>query len=169
MEKSINTLQDALAYQLKGLFYSELKVRGEFEICSKQLESLEVKKEIQCYIGNADNVLQKLERVFNYLMQEPTPRKNEVTIKMIDETHHLLGLTSSQHLKDIITVSCIQNINAYKISAYKTAHLLAVELELDTAADLLQEILEWELATGRLLAALSIREFNKINNPVKTK
>jgi len=168
MKKIITTLQEALAYQLNGLVYAETKVRDEFEICSQQITSPELKAEIKRYVGNADNKLQKLERIFNYLMQEPGPRKNEVIARMIAETHHLLGLTTSGHLRDILMVGCIQNINAYKIATYKTAYLYTLELELDTAADLAQQILEWELETSRKLAALSIHEFNKVNSSEKS-
>ncbi|MFZ6014338.1 MAG: ferritin-like domain-containing protein [Bacteroidota bacterium] len=169
MKKTINTLQDALAYQLQGLLYTEEKVKAEFETCSQQVSSSELRDEMSQYVGSVDNKLQKLNRIFNYLMQDPTSRKNEIIARMIDETHHLLGFTSSAQLKDILTVSCIQNINAYKTASYRTAYLLAVELELDTAADLIQQILEWELGTGKRLASLSIHEFNKLNRSVKTK
>jgi ferritin-like metal-binding protein YciE len=167
MKTSIRTLQDAFAYQLQRMFYTEKKVREEFESCSKQITSVEVKDEITRYISNAENKLQKLERVFSYLMQEPGSKKNDVIVKMIDETHHLLSMTSTAHLKDVLMIGCIQNINAYKTAAYKTAYLFAVELELDTASDLLQQILEWEITTGKKLASLSVHEFNKLNGSAK--
>jgi ferritin-like metal-binding protein YciE len=169
MKKTITTLQEALAFQLKGLVYAETKVRDEFENCSPLITSPELKKEIQGYVGNADDKLQKLERIFNYLMQEPAPRKNAVIAGMIAETHQLLDLTSSGHLRDVVMIGCIQNINTFKISSYKTAYLFCLELELDTAADLAQQLLEWELATSKTLASLSIHEFNKLNTaePIK--
>lgn len=167
MKTSIHTLQNALAYQLQRMFYTEKKVREEFESCSKQITSVEVKDEITRYISNAENKLQKLERVFSYLMQEPGSKKNDVIVKMINETHHLLSMTSTAHLKDVLMIGCIQNINAYKTAAYKTAYLFAVELELDTASDLLQQILEWEITTGKKLASLSLHEFNKLNGSAK--
>lgn len=169
MKRTINTLQEALVDQLQGLFYAETKVKDEFQICKQQISSPELKAEIQMYVGDADYKLQKLDRIFNYLMKEPAPRKNGVIIKMIDETHRLLNYTSSPHLRDVLMVGCIQNVNAYKIASYKTAYLFAVELELDTAADLVQQILEWELATSKTLARLSIHEFNKVNSSAKTK
>lgn len=167
MKKIIHTPQEALAYQLERLIYAETRVRDEFETCSKQITSPELKTEIQRYVGNAGNKVQKLHRIFSYLMLEPRRRRNEVIDKMIAETHHLLDLTSSGHLRDILIIGCIQNINAYKIASYKTAYLFTLELELDTASDLTQQILEWEMATSKTLAALSIHEFNKVNSTVK--
>ncbi len=166
MSTTINTLQDALSYRLRRLFYAEAKVREEFEKCQHQIASPELKRELAKYIGNADDKLLKLERVFNYLMQEPVPGKNEVIDKLIAETHHTLDHTTSAHLRDIQVIGCIESINAYKIACYRTAYLFTVELELDTAADLIQQILEWETRTAETLNALSIREFNRINSPI---
>jgi ferritin-like metal-binding protein YciE len=164
MNAKIKTLQEALAYQLQGLSYAETKVRDEFERCSSRIASADVKREIKKYIGHADNKVLKLERIFNYLMQECEPRKNEVINTLIQETHAMMDAVSASHLKDVVVVACLQNINAYKIANYKTAYLFAVELELDTAADLLQQIMEWELETAKSLNSLSIHEFNKMTD-----
>ncbi len=163
MKISIHTLQDALAFQLQGLFYSEKFLRKELNACLPDVASEKLKKEMQKYAGQAENKILKFERIFNYLMQEPVTRKNEVIHKMIDEMHQILTFTiSSTHLKDMLRISCIQNLNAYKISGYRNAYMFAAELELDTAADLLQQILEWELATSKALSELSIEEFNRL-------
>lgn len=169
MKRPIDSLQKALAYQLQGLIHAEATLKDELSSCAYQIRSTELKAEIERYSGSADNKLQKLDRIFNYLMQQPAPRKNKVILKMIDETHHLLDFTSSAQLRDILMVGCIQKINAYKLASYKTAYLFTVELEMDTATDLVQEILEWEMTTSKDLDALSITEFNRANIPVKTK
>jgi ferritin-like metal-binding protein YciE len=169
MKKAICNIQDALAFQLQGLFYTEKKASEEFNTCQHQITSKNLKSEVEKYIDSANSKVLKLERAFNYLMQETMTRKNEIVDKMIDETHHMLAHASSPYLKDILMISCIQNINAYKISSYKTAYLFAVELELDTVSDLLQQILEWELAASKALAGLAIEEFNKAPATVKAK
>lgn len=164
MNKTIKTLQDALSYELSGMLYTEDKIRHEFEACSHHITSSSVKKVIRTYIENSENVKLKLERVFNYLMIEPAPRRNEVINKLIDETQHLLTYAGSPHLKDILMIGCIRNINAYKTAAYQTSYLMAIELEMDTPADMIQQILEWEVNTGKALSSLSIHEFNHMED-----
>jgi len=166
MKKHINTLQDTLAFQLQGLYYAEKKVKGEFDRCLPDISSENLKEEMRRYIASAGNKLLKLERIFNYLMQEPESRKNKVVVKLLDDTREMLSLTDSSHLRDILMVSCLQNINAYKISSLKIAYMFTVELELDTASELLQQLLEWELETGKALSALAIEEFNKCQEMV---
>jgi ferritin-like metal-binding protein YciE len=167
MRKTIKTLQDALTYQVQGLLYAEQKIGEAFKTCSHHLGSEDVKDALEDYVDNAGNVTIKLDRIFNYLLIEPIARKNEVILTMIEETQFLLTYTAHQHLKDILMIGCIKNINAYKTVNLQNCYLMAVELELDTVADLLQQILEWELAVGKRLASLSIHEFNKLNGPAK--
>jgi ferritin-like metal-binding protein YciE len=164
MTKPIKTLQDALTYQLQGLLQAERKIAEAFTRFSDQISSAEVKELVQGYVTNTDNVACKLDRSFNYLMMEPVVRKNEVVNKIIDETEYLLAYTAPPYLKDIVMIGCLENINAYKASAIQTAYLMAVELELDTVADLLQQILRWEMVTCKELTDLSIHEFNKLND-----
>jgi len=161
MKTHIHTLQDTLAFQLEGLYYAEKKIKEEFEGRSRDLSSPKLKDEITRYLLTADDRLLKLDRIFNYLMQEPEPRKNKAVVKLLEETRDIMSFTDSPHLKDIVMVGCLQNINAYKVSSLKTAYMFTVELEMDTASDLLQQILESELETCRALSALAIEEFNR--------
>ncbi len=165
MKTKINSLNDALAFLLQGLYFTEVKLKEEFPACCNQITSTRIRNEINNYIENADNKLLKLERIFNYLLKNPLTRNNEVVNELMNETHQMLASTNSSHLKDILSIGCIQNINAYKISNYRSAYMIAVELELDTATDLVQQILEWEIETAKVLAALSIEEFNNAQRP----
>ena len=158
-----NTEQDALAFQLNGLFYSEFKPNSEFNNCLHYVNSIPLRNEIQKYLDGADDKALKLEQIFNYLMAEPLIQKKEIIQTLIDEMHHLLAFTSSAHIKNFLVISCIQNINEYKISCYRTSYMLAAELDLDTASDLLQQILEQELETEKTLNDLSVEEFNQVS------
>lgn len=116
MRRAIDSVQNTLAYQLQGLLDAESRIKKELYVCTEEVTSTELKAEIQQYFEEADDKLQKLDRIFSYLMQQPIRRTNE----------------------------------------------------LDAATDLVQEILEWEMATSRNLATLSTHEFNKVNSGAKT-
>jgi ferritin-like metal-binding protein YciE len=162
MRTTIHSTQEALAFQLHGLFNIESRVLAELPRCIDHVTSKRVRDEIRKYVHESRNKLTKLERVFDYLMYEPSARKNEVVSKMLRETYDMLTYKSSPHLKDMLIVGCIQNINAYKISICRSAYLFAVEIELDSVTDLLQQFLESELETESLIASLAIEEFNEV-------
>lgn len=158
--KNINSVQDALAFLLDGLYYTEAKLKNEFRGCCKKISSPHLIIEIDQYAFNCENNLLKLERIFNYLMQEPVLKKNGVVDQLMANTHQVLSSVKNPYLRDILTIGCIQNLNAFKIASYRSAYMLAVELELDTVADLIQQILERETAETNAISNLFIKEFN---------
>lgn len=158
--KNIHSVQDALAFILEGIYYSEVKLKQEFRSCCRQLSSARLIVEIDQYASNCEHNILKLERIFNYLMQEPVLHKNGVVDQMLENTHQILSSVKNNHLRDILTIGCVQNINAFKIASYRSAYMLAVELELDTVADLIQQMLEGEAAKTAAIANVFITEFN---------
>jgi len=165
MKTKINSLNDALAFLLQGLYYTETRLKEEFPSCCTEITSRTIRREIEDYTGSADNKLLKLERIFNYLMTEPISRKNAAINDLMIETHQMLSATTSAHLRDVLAIGCLQNINSYKIAGYRSAYMFAVEMELDTATDLLQQILEWEIDSSKSFSALAIEEFNNAQRP----
>jgi len=161
MKTNLKTLEDALVYQLQGLLDIETKVREEFSACSATLTSDAVRSGIEKYMETTADKLLKLQRVFNYLLREPVARKNRIASGMLKETHQLLDYTNHNQLRDLLILSCVQAINAYKITSYKTAYRFSLALELETPAELLNEIIQWELNTKEALASLSAEEFNR--------
>ncbi|MEX1241086.1 MAG: DUF892 family protein [Cyclobacteriaceae bacterium] len=166
MKRNIKTLADALAYQLEGLVFVENRIKKEYTTCNPQIASNEVRSEIKKYMESSEEKLLKLKRVFNYLLREPVASKNKVINEMLAETHHLLDYATTSELKDILMISCIQKINAYKVAAYRIAYRFAVELELETAGELLYEVIQWELQANTVLAELSTKEFNRASSAI---
>jgi ferritin-like metal-binding protein YciE len=165
MKTKLTSLTDALAFLLQGLYFAETKLKNEFPFSSSKITSPKIQREIENYIGSAEDKMLKLERVFNYLMVEPLSRKNDVINDLMNEMHQTLSATTSTHLRDILAIDCLQNINAYKVASYRSAYMLAVDLEIDTVTDLIQQMLEWEIDSSKSFSTLEIEEFNKAQQP----
>jgi ferritin-like metal-binding protein YciE len=159
MKKSLVNLQDALAYLVTRLYNAERKSQKVIEDCSVHITSLKLKKEIQKYRESTSDKLTKLERVFNYLMQEPEHQDNEVMDKMLEDLYQTITHTSDA-LRDAMIISCLQQINHYKIAGYGTARAMALELELETVGDLFTDILRWEKQSDRAFTHIALGETN---------
>ena len=162
MKTKINSLNDALAFALQGLYYSERKLAYKFTTCCSQVSSTKLTNLIRGYTDTSQDKMTKIERIFGYLTNETRSRTNNVVNALMDETHQMVESANSFYLKDTLTIACVQNINAYKISGYRSAYLFAVELKLENATKLLHQILESERETRRFLTELSIEEFNDV-------
>jgi ferritin-like metal-binding protein YciE len=161
MKDRIGTIEDAFAFQLQRLYYTENRIKEEFHHCCAHVHSPALKKHVEDYLDETDSKILKLQRVFNYILKEPLPLKNETINRLLHETNEILTLSQSAFLKDLLIINVIKDLNAYKISNYRNVYIYSVELELDTPTDLLQQVLEWELDTSKALSALMLREFNR--------
>jgi ferritin-like metal-binding protein YciE len=157
MKVSLSNLTDALVFLLRGLYDAERKLQKAIPPCSTGIRTESVRRVVDHYYDSAGNKILKLERVFNYLMTEPHGRSHEVMEKMIDDTNHILRYATNDRMRDVILLTCIQNINYYKIAGYRNALLFSVELRLDNVSDLLTDILEWETGASREFAEASLK------------
>lgn len=162
--KTIATLRDAFSQHLQRLYDAEKKVHLMFQSYTHTGIPKDLKDKVHDCADNANSKLLKLDRIFSYLMHDPSKGKNEVVEKILEEMHEVLTHTAGASLKNALLVGYIQSIHAYLRAGYKMAHLYAMELELDTAADLLQQILAWEENMGNSLCTLSVDTFTHIHN-----
>lgn len=158
MKKGLSNLQEALGYQLKNLYDAEKKIQKALPECSEKATNPSLQKELKAYLECTFDKISKLERVFNYLVDSPTGRENLIMDKMLEDTHHILKVASSDPLRDVLITSCFQNIIHYKIAGYGSTHAMAMELDLRTVTDLLHEVLMWEKQSDQALTAIALKE-----------
>ena len=167
MKTRLTSLTEVLAYQLEGMYYAEKKLQHAVPICTEVVKSDALKQEVIRYGELAIDKRTKLKRIFSYLLVERFGRKNKVIDNLIEDTHEMLSGASTDHLRDAVLSSCIQTINKYKIASYEIALIIAIELNLETVSDLLQEIIAWEKETAATLAKMTFQEFSRIDKRIE--
>ncbi len=157
--KRITELKDVLSHGINLLYNGEKQLKLALADCIELPASAKLKDLLVHYLQQIDDKLLKLQRVFNYLMEEPSTRPNKVMDKMIAETHQMLDV-SSPAVKDAVLVSCIRSVVSYKIAGYKIARTFAMELEMGVVTELMDEILTWEKEAERELEKIAVLEVN---------
>lgn len=160
MKKSISTLEDALAFELQTSYNGEQILRDGIQACVQELNSASLKTILGKYAESANHKLLKVERMLSYLLQEPEIKRNEVIGKLLEETQCAESGCSCK-VSDILLTSSFRQIIQYKISVYKTALMLAMELELEVVSDLLHQVLEWERKTDKVLKELELEALKR--------
>jgi ferritin-like metal-binding protein YciE len=161
MKATIKSLNEALAYQLEGMYYAEKKLQkilpDLFDVATSRI----LKDEIKKYLRSAQDKRLKLKRIFSYLLVTPFSVKNNVINEMLKDSAKILKLTKTKELKDTLLMGRLQSIANYKISSYETAKAFASILELQNVIDLLQEVVEWEQDTGQAFTKIVMRDVNE--------
>ena len=156
--KHFHTLNDALAFQLSSMYDAEKKVQHDMAQFCDLTNFIHLQNEIEKYIEQSSFKISKLERIFNYLMEEPAANSSNVVSTILQEIAANVKNAASPRLRDIIVTSSFLAMNQYKLGMYSCAEILALELEVETVSDLLHEIVNWEKDTSKSLSKIALEE-----------
>ena len=156
--KYICTLSDALALQLTNMLDAEYTLREQVNRLIPYTQYRPLEKAMSFYAEQGADKINKIERIFNYLMTEPERSPNVVVGKMSEEMLNVMKHCTSARLRDVMLTSAFQTINQYKLAVYHSAQVIALELEVETVSDLLAEIVEWERQTAKNFNELALDE-----------
>jgi ferritin-like metal-binding protein YciE len=143
MKALLNNLNEALTYHLEALHDAEKKIQSTLPKLLARTTTPSLKKLLQDYVSEAGDKRTKLKRAFSYLLAGPFKRKNEVMGQLISDLRTSQEL-SAKEIKDTMVAGGLKGVVQYKISCYSMAISVALQLELHSVADLLEEVLEWE-------------------------
>ncbi|GAA0892898.1 hypothetical protein GCM10009122_25770 [Fulvivirga kasyanovii] len=160
MNTTIKNLTEAMAYKLDELYDIEKRLKSAIQQCVEQVSSPILKEEILKYAESCEDKCLKLDRVYSYLMKEPGKGKDKVIDALVNSAKRVSKVAISDEMKDIMLISCLKNINFYKMAGYETALMFSWELELDTASTLLEEVLGWEKQTHANLSKIAVLDVN---------
>lgn len=146
------TMQEALLYELRQLYYSEIVGMSKYWQL-EQMGCVERDDDLASTYLNAHAVkIHLLEEIFKYMMVEPHRVGQGIVTELTHDAWPLLCYNQNPQLHRISTTGYLQVINAYRVSGYRTAYAFACELGLDMVAENLQQLLELELAAGNELS-----------------
>lgn len=162
MKNVLITPLSLLVNQLHSLYYAEKTINHHFGQGIFEFQTPFDTNKVDAYLHHTESTILKLERIFNYLMQEPQAGKNHVVYEFIKEFKTIAETISDPHVHDLLLIKLFQNVCDYKLINYKTTYLFAMVTELDTVSDLLQQILEEEQEFKKSLDEIATSEFNHL-------
>lgn len=163
MKTNIKNLHEALIYQVQQLYAAEEKLKRALPKMLSSITSETLSNILEEYRLRTEDRLLKLERVFHYVMFEPGHKRNSAVDEMLNEAKGFVKHMQQEELRDIMIIAALQNVINYKEGAYRNAHCLAAELEMDTPAELLNEINQWEKEADQKLYTIISSEVDELS------
>ncbi len=159
--KKLTNLNEVLALQLEGMYDAEKKIQHHLPILSEGVQHHSLKEEIKKYVERSVEKRTKLKRIFSYILIQKSKRKNKVIESIFNETRELAHQASESYLRDVILAACLQSINHYSVANYRASLAVALALNLEQVADLLDEILQFEKEISTALEKIAFEELQK--------
>jgi ferritin-like metal-binding protein YciE len=155
---SVESLEKLLVHELKDLYSAEKQILQALPKMAKGATSPELKKAFQTHERQTQEQVKRIERIFaNGLEGSPLGKKCKGMEGLIEEGKEILQEDMPDMLRDAALIGAAQKVEHYEMAAYGTAREVAERLGLEDAAKLLQQTLDEEGETDKLLTAIAQR------------
>ena len=159
--KSANPLEDLFTETLKDIYFAEKQILRALPKMAKEATSPELKEAFEKHRDETENQIERLNQVFDSMGRPARGKTCEAIIGIIDEAKEVMDEFKGEDALDAGLAASAQTVEHYEIARYGTLKTWARELGMEDAAKLLDQTLQEEIKTDKLLTDLATAEANK--------
>ena len=156
----MNTLRDLYIDELKDLWSAEKQLIKALPKMAKAATHPELPKAFMTHLRETARQVERLEQVFEELGESPRGKKCIGMEGLIEEGQELLKEKPDPDVLDAGLIAKAQHIEHYEIAGYGTVRTYAQLLGAERQAQLLQQTLDEEGKTDKLLTQLAESSIN---------
>jgi ferritin-like metal-binding protein YciE len=154
-------LKELFTETLKDIYFAEKQILRALPKMAKQAESPELKRAFETHRDQTEGHVDRLNQVFEQLGRPARGKTCEAILGIIDEAKEIMEEFKGAEALDAGLASSAQAVEHYEIARYGTLKTWAQQLGLSEAAKLLDETLQEEIETDKLLTKLATSSVNK--------
>jgi ferritin-like metal-binding protein YciE len=151
----ISTPKDLLVEELKDLYSAETQLLKALPKMAKAAESEELKEAFTTHLSQTEGHVERLEKIFKQLDESPKGKKCKAMEGLVEEGKEVIEEDFEPALRDLALIVAAQKVEHYEIAGYGSARTLAELIEEDEIAETLQETLDEEAETDKLLTGVA--------------
>jgi len=130
--------------ELKDIYWAEKALTKALPKMMKNATSPELKEAIENHLGETEEHVRKVERVFALMGKKVSAKKCEAMDGLLKESEEIIKECEKGSMRDAGIISAAQKVEHYEIATYGTLKTFAMTLGNREAADVLDEILNQE-------------------------
>lgn len=152
MSNKVHTLRELFLYQLNDLYDAELLLTDALPRMADSASLDELKAMFRRYLRESERKIERLERIFAELREEPEVQFRSAMKGLIPEDDEIIDPEAEESVKDVALIAAAHRIKHYGMAGYRMAVVYALRLEFPIIATMLQQTLEEEIiADGALM------------------
>lgn len=160
MASKMQTLEDLYEDLLKDLYSAEKQLVKALPKMAKNAESPDLQKAFQEHLGQTEQHVERIERIFSNLEGSPRGKKCVGMEGLIAEGDELLKEDVDPDVLDAGLIAAAQKVEHYEIAGYGTARAWAEKIGDNNAVRLLQQTLDEESMANEKLTQLAESHIN---------
>jgi ferritin-like metal-binding protein YciE len=156
----MESLRELYVDELKDLWSAETQITKALPKMMKAASNPKLKKAFNTHLKQTERHVKRLERIFKELDESPRGKKCVGMEGLIKEGQELIKEKPEADVLDAGLIAAAQHVEHYEIAGYGCVRTWARQMGEDRQAELLQETLDEEEQTDRLLTELAESEIN---------
>jgi ferritin-like metal-binding protein YciE len=151
----LDSLQKLYIEELRDLYNAENQLLKALPKMAKHASHQELKQAFETHLEQTEGHVERLEDIFEKLDEKPTGKTCKAMKGLIEEGSEMLDKAGDKSVLDAGLIAAAQRVEHYEIAGYGTVRTFANLLGEAEAAELLQETLDEEGETDKLLTELA--------------
>ena len=151
----VETLEEGFIAELADMLNGEGQLLKMLNRMAMSAHSPRLRDAFELHAEQTERQMARLERVFELFQRKPHTEKCEGLEGIVTEGNELLQRSGSGPIRDALMISAAQKVEHYEIASYGTLCSWAEQLNQREAMDLLEENLNEEKATDRILTHIA--------------
>jgi ferritin-like metal-binding protein YciE len=154
-------LQDLFTETLKDIYFAEKQILRALPKMAKGAGSPELKQAFETHRDETEEQVERLDKIFESMGRPARGKTCDAILGIIDEGKEIMEEFKGTDALDAGLAASAQAVEHYEIARYGTLKTWANELGMSEAAKLLDETLQEEIKTDKLLTQLATSNVNK--------
>jgi ferritin-like metal-binding protein YciE len=157
---TFNDLNDLFINQLEDLYDAENRLTSALPKMAEAANSPELKNAFSNHLAQTKGHAQRLEQIFRQLGCEPKRETCEAMKGLVKEGSEMIDAEGDPAVKDAALIAAAQRVEHYEMAGYGTVRTFARQLGLTDVAKTLQQTLDEEGQTDKILTQIAERGVN---------
>jgi ferritin-like metal-binding protein YciE len=157
----VTTMEELFIEELRDLYDAETQLTKALPKMAKAAASDELRNAFEEHLGQTENQVERLKRIFELSSEKPTGKKCAAMSGLIKEGAEIASDTEGTAVRDAGLIAAAQKVEHYEISGYGSARTHAELLGNNEAVRLLEETLREEKQADEKLTELAQSRINE--------
>ena len=159
--RKANNLEDLFTETLKDIYFAEKQILRALPKMAKEANSPELKEAFETHRDETEGQVERLNQIFESMGRPARGKTCDAILGIIDEAKEIMEDFKGADALDAGLAASAQTVEHYEIARYGTLKTWANELGMKDAARLLDETLQEEIKTDKLLSKLATANVNR--------
>lgn len=152
----LTTPRDLLVQEIKELYSAESQLIKALPRMAKAATQADLKETFTRHLEETKRHAGRIEEMMTKLEESPRGRKSKAMEELVEEGREIIEGNAPPFIKDLALIAAAQKIEHYEIAGYGCARTLADLIGESELADTLQETLDEEGTTDKLLTEVAM-------------